>query len=112
MNPYLESVEFWSSLHSRMIVAIADGIAPALRPQYYVDVEKRVYLSRPDSTGVENSLLVGVPDVSVQLKEILEGVYERAGYDLRLDYRQEPQPPLSEEETEWMDVLLKEAGIR
>lgn len=46
MNPYLESPEFWSSLHSRMIVAIADAIAPALRPKYYVEVEKRVYLSR------------------------------------------------------------------
>ena len=261
MNPYLESAEFWSSLHSRMIVAIADAIAPALRPKYYVEVEKRVYFSRPDSIGAENSVLVGIPDVSVfsksegdrqqqepvlittlpppatpvevtipmpeevqeryleirevttgmvittiellspknkrrgdgqsaylkkrqqvlaglshlveidllregtpmpilncdwvtdyrilisrgdqrpqaslyafnvrdpipafqiplqagdkeptiQLKEILEGVYERAGYDLRLDYLQAPQPSLSEEDTEWMDTLLKEAGIR
>lgn len=261
MNPYLESAEFWSSLHSRMIVAIADAIAPALRPKYYVEVEKRVYFNRPDGAGTENSVLVGVPDVSVfsrsegdrqqqetvlittlpspatpvevtipmpeevqeryleirevatgmvittiellspknkrrsdgqsaylrkrqqilsglshlveidllregtpmpildcawvtdyrilisrgdqrpqaslyafnvrdpipafqlplqagdeepmvQLKEILEGVYERAGYDLRLDYLQEPQPSLSEEDTEWMDALFKEAGIR
>lgn len=60
MNPYLEASTFWSSVHSRLIVAIADAIAVALRPRYYVEVEKRVYLS-----VLEDSILVGIPDVSV-----------------------------------------------
>jgi hypothetical protein len=36
MDPYLEQPTFWSSFHSRLIVALADAIAPQLRPRYYV----------------------------------------------------------------------------
>ncbi|NEQ32610.1 MAG: DUF4058 family protein, partial [Leptolyngbya sp. SIO4C5] len=32
MNPYLEHPDFWSEVHSRLIVAIADAIALPLRP--------------------------------------------------------------------------------
>ena len=60
MNPYLETPELWSEVHSRLIVAIADMIAAPLRPNYYVAIEKRTYLSEP-----ENSVLVGIPDVSI-----------------------------------------------
>ncbi|MEQ9667498.1 DUF4058 family protein [Coleofasciculus sp. G2-EDA-02] len=60
MNPYLENPELWSEVHSRLIVAIADEIAPALLPNYYVAIEKRVYSSTP-----EDNILIGIPDVSV-----------------------------------------------
>lgn len=60
IDPYLENPELWSSFHSRLIVAIADAIAPAIRPKYYTEVEKRVYLSE-----AEESVLVGIPDVTV-----------------------------------------------
>lgn len=60
MNPYLENPELWPEVHSRLIVAIADAIAPALLPNYYVAIEKRIYLTAP----VDN-VLVGIPDVSV-----------------------------------------------
>jgi len=60
MNPYLENPELWSEVHSRLIVAIADEIAPALLPNYYVAIEKRIYLSTP-----EDNVLIGIPDVSV-----------------------------------------------
>ena len=43
MNPYLENPELWPEVHSRSIIAIADAIAPQLRPKYRVAVEKRVY---------------------------------------------------------------------
>lgn len=43
MNPYLEHPELWPEVHSRLIVAIADFIAPHLRPKYRVAIEKRVY---------------------------------------------------------------------
>ncbi len=35
MDPYLEQPAFWSSFYSRLIVAIADVLAPQLRPHYY-----------------------------------------------------------------------------
>ncbi|NEU76637.1 DUF4058 family protein [Hassallia byssoidea VB512170] len=60
MNPYLENPELWAEVHSRLIVAIADAIAPQLRPKYRVAVEKRVYQMTDD-----NSVLVGIPDVAV-----------------------------------------------
>ncbi|MBD2344732.1 DUF4058 family protein [Anabaena subtropica] len=60
MNPYLENPQLWAEVHSRFIVAIADEIAPQLRPQYRVAVEKRVYQMID-----ENSILVGIPDVII-----------------------------------------------
>lgn len=43
MNPYLENPEVWPEVHSRSIIAIADAIAPQVRPKYRVAVEKWVY---------------------------------------------------------------------
>ncbi|MFB2938712.1 DUF4058 family protein [Aerosakkonemataceae cyanobacterium BLCC-F154] len=63
MNPYLEDPELWSEVHHRLITAIAIAIAPALRPKYRVAIEKRTYLS-----DVEDSVLVGIPDVAVYSK--------------------------------------------
>jgi hypothetical protein len=60
MNPYLEHPELWPEVHSRLIVAIADAIAPPIRPKYRVAIEKRTYLSDGDE-----SVLVGIPDVAV-----------------------------------------------
>ena len=45
MDPFLENGELWSEVHSRLIVAIADAIAPELLPSYYVAIEKRTYQS-------------------------------------------------------------------
>jgi hypothetical protein len=61
MNPYLEHPSLWSGIHHRLITAIANDLAPQIRPKYIVAVEERVY-----QISGEESLLVGVPDVSVQ----------------------------------------------
>lgn len=61
MDPYLEQPTFWSSFHSRLIVALADALAPQLRPNYYVEVETRVYADTADG----GELLVGIPDAVV-----------------------------------------------
>jgi hypothetical protein len=60
MNPYLENPRLWSEVHSRLIIALADAIAPQIRPQYRVAVEQRIY-----KMSEENSVLVGIPDVTV-----------------------------------------------
>jgi len=60
MDPYLEQPAFWSSFHTRLIVGLADAIAPALRPKYYVEVETRSYMDTP-----EGELLIGIPDAVV-----------------------------------------------
>lgn len=43
MNPYLEHLELWSSVHSRLIVAIADALADILSQDYRIEIEKRTY---------------------------------------------------------------------
>jgi hypothetical protein len=60
MDPYLEQTAFWSSFHSRILVAIADEIESHLSSQYYVEVETRTYQSDEDE-----SLLIGIPDAVV-----------------------------------------------
>lgn len=67
MSPYLEHPDRWSTVHNHLIVALADVLTPQLRPKYQVDIEKRVYEVRGDS-----SLLVGRPDVTVQLPREVE----------------------------------------
>ena len=61
MDPYLEQAVFWSSFHSRLIVALADALSPRLRPQYYVEVETRSYIE----TAETGELLIGIPDAVV-----------------------------------------------
>ncbi len=48
----------------------------------------------------------------VNLPELLTGIYDRAGYDYRIDYHQEPLPPLSEQDMVWANELLREKGLR
>lgn len=48
MDPYLEHHTLWPNVHSSLIVALRDDLAPRLRPRYYVAVEERTILSGPD----------------------------------------------------------------
>lgn len=61
MNPYLEHPTFWSSFHTRLMVAIADTVAPQLRPNYYIEVETRTYQDQEEP----EEILVGIPDAAV-----------------------------------------------
>ncbi|MEO0378129.1 MAG: DUF4058 family protein, partial [Cyanobacteria bacterium P01_A01_bin.17] len=51
-------------------------------------------------------------EVFVDVQSLLKQVYERASYDLAIDYTQEPVPPLSHEETAWADAVLREQQYR
>jgi len=46
------------------------------------------------------------PEPQVDLKLLLEGIYERAGYGRRVDYRKPPDPRLTEADTEWAGAIL------
>lgn len=61
MDPYLEYAAFWSSFHTRFMVAIADAIAPQLGTQYYVEVESRTY----QTDDQDDEILIGIPDAIV-----------------------------------------------
>lgn len=52
-------------------------------------------------------LLEPDPDVSLNLSEVVASVYERGGYDTRIDYAQPvPSPALLPEENQWVHLLL------
>jgi hypothetical protein len=57
-------------------------------------------------------LLEPDPDVALELGAALNTVYDEAAYDLSIDYRQPPDPPLAGEDAAWADALLREKGLR
>lgn len=48
------------------------------------------------------------PEVSLQLQPVFDTVYDRARYDLSVDYEARLDPPLSDTETQWTSQLLNE----
>ncbi|OAI40863.1 hypothetical protein AYO40_04180, partial [Planctomycetaceae bacterium SCGC AG-212-D15] len=70
-------------------------------------------------TSLRNRLpLVRVPlrptdsDVVLDLQPLLERSYDYGRYGREIDYRQDPQPPLSADDAAWADALLREKGLR
>jgi hypothetical protein len=54
----------------------------------------------------------GDPDGRLDLQAALDAAYDRAGYDLRVDYRKEPKPPLDDKLAAWADQFLRSKGQR
>ncbi|MBI3763538.1 MAG: DUF4058 family protein [Chloroflexi bacterium] len=54
----------------------------------------------------------GDPDVTVDLRALLDDLYDRARYVKMIPYRHPPEPPLSESDMEWAAGLLREQGLR
>ena len=57
-------------------------------------------------------LLPGDPDAQLDLQSALNTSYDRAAYDLAVDYRSDPTPPLPDEYASWTDELLRQRGLR
>jgi len=60
MDPYLEHPSLWPDIHNSLIAAIRDELSPQVAPRYYVGLERRAYLFKPDDI-----VFVGRPDVSI-----------------------------------------------
>jgi hypothetical protein len=52
------------------------------------------------------------PDARLDLQETLNNVYDRSSYDLSVDYREDPVPPLPTVYLTWAGQLLREKGLR
>jgi hypothetical protein len=57
-------------------------------------------------------LQAGDTEPLVDLHALINGVYDRASYDLVIDYSKEPVPPLPETDAAWADAVLREQGLR
>jgi hypothetical protein len=53
-----------------------------------------------------------VEEPKLDLQEIMTAQYDTFKYGAQIDYRREPVPPLSPDDAEWADRLLREAGRR
>ena len=49
---------------------------------------------------------------TVNIGQILHHLYDRASYDLRLEYKGDPVPPLPAAEAVWANELLRQKGLR
>ena len=58
------------------------------------------------SPSIPIPLLSPDPPAPLELGQALRTAYERARYDLRVDYRQPPVPPLSPADAAWAKALL------
>jgi Protein of unknown function (DUF4058) len=107
MNPYLENSELWSSVHNRLIVAIADDLVDHLSEKYRVEIEKRTYFSSDDE-----SLLVGIPDVAVATGRAASGT---ASGTAKIALSAQPQKvtmPIAEEVNErYLEIREVATGI-
>ncbi len=90
------------------------GIGPTPRSDYRILVSRGQRRPRAQlyTFGVRNSipviplpLLPEDPEPPMDLGAILHALYDRAGYDLRLDYSKPPVPPLSQDDAVWAEAL-------
>jgi hypothetical protein len=61
MDPFLEEPARWSGVHARLINSMSDHLADLVSPNFYVDIEQRVYIISPDDPDKRPI----VPDVYV-----------------------------------------------
>jgi hypothetical protein len=93
---------------------------PPLRASDY-----RILISRADQRtrtrywpiGVRQALpIIGIPlrgkdpEVPLDLGAVLRTVYDRAAYDVSVDYRKPPNPPLEGDDARWARDLLRASG--
>ena len=95
------------AIHTRELLPPAD---------YYVHVSRKK--QRPKGIVwpillTQRLPVIGIPlrpaddDVRLDLQEVLNTAYERAAYDLAINYRREPVPPLTETQWAWARPLLE-----
>jgi hypothetical protein len=74
MNPWLERPGLWRSIHTRLIVALADDLNTRLRPDHQAEVEESIFLATLDRSD-----LLGLPDVTVRTVAEAPAIYAAAG---------------------------------
>lgn len=60
MDPYIEG-QAWEDFHNRLQNALAQALAPVLRPRYVARLEKRVYVELPP----DDSSSIAIPELAV-----------------------------------------------
>jgi hypothetical protein len=102
----------------RMVPRVPRKVGPH---EYLIHISRRKLRPRGQLWGIRLPLRLpaipiplkeGDPDGRLDLQAALDSAYDRAQYDLRIDYRKEPAPPLDEKLAAWADQLLRSKGLR
>ena len=105
-------------LRGRRMVPVPKKVGPH---QYLIHISRRTLRPRGELWGIRlNQRLPVIPiplkqddkDAQLDLQTALDAAYDHAGYDMELDYRKAPKPPLDEELVAWADQLLRSKGLR
>jgi hypothetical protein len=94
---------------------------PLLKSDYRILV--RAGWERPKARLYAFSVRQPIPDLPVPLRhgeeeavlalgKLLSEIYDRARYNIRLNYRQPPTPPMASKDVAWADELLRAKGAR
>jgi len=57
-------------------------------------------------------LLPGDDEPEVDIGGVLQALYDKAAYDLSLDYARDAVPPLVDDDAAWAETLLRHRGVR
>ncbi|MHB1561169.1 MAG: DUF4058 family protein [Isosphaeraceae bacterium] len=82
------------------------------RPRLGRGVHLYGFSYREEIPRIPIPLLPEDPEPSLNLNDILHSAYDRAGYDLAIDYRQPPRPRLREEDQAWAESIIAQATLR
>ena len=97
-----------------------ERIPSAYRTPYMVCVRRGAIPRRAEIYGIALRMpLPNIPiplrpadrDVVLQLQPLIDACYRDGRYQ-RIDYRADPVPCLDEDDTQWMDQLLRSQGLR
>jgi hypothetical protein len=116
---------FGSSTHLVEIDLLRSGEPmPILGNQIYSDYRILVSRSelRPQAELYAFNLQQKIPSFAlplrkgdteplVDLQSVIEDLFDRAGFDLAIDYTREPVPPIAEADVVWVNELLTEQGL-
>ncbi len=76
------------------------------RAQYRPRADVYLFGLRDPIPDAPVPLLPGEAEPVLPLNQILHQLYDRAGYDLAVDYRKSPGPPLSDEAARWVNSIV------
>src|SRR5437867_3153667 len=104
MHSYLEAPWIWPDVHHGLISESQAALNPTLRPRYVARVELRIYISDDDDPGRQAL----VPGLRVERGPRQKGT--KKAYDVSVDYRTDPQPPLKGNDAKWARELRRGRG--
>lgn len=137
MDPFLEKPARWSSVYVRLIAEISNLLSALVAPNFYVDIEQRVYITKPGDDPVKQGIVpdvyiaqppkeiwylnlrdklptVAVPltpkfaDVPLNLQTAFENMFARAYYGRTAYYEEKvPLPRLSPADGRWVQEQIE-----